>query len=93
VVNYLAAVLALAACWPVARRVGIEFAAFVAVSVLLPVANGGFISVARFTAVLFPIFLWLGAALPARGREALAALFLLGQGVVAALFFTWRPMA
>jgi len=92
VINYLAAVFALAACWPVARRVGIELAAFVAVSVLLPLVNGGFASVARFTAVLFPVFLWLGLALPARGREALAALFLLGQGVVAALFFTWRSM-
>jgi hypothetical protein len=93
VLDYLAAVFALFACWPVARRVGVDLALFVAISVLLPVANGGFMSVARFTSVLFPIFLWLGLALTARGRDALAAVFLLGQGLVAALFFTWRPPA
>jgi hypothetical protein len=46
----------------------------------------------RVTSVLFPVFLWLGAAVPARHRVAWIGLFALLQGFVAVMFFTWRPL-
>ncbi len=83
---------AIAGLWPVARRIGIGAATFVAVSVLLPFINGGLISMGRFTAVLFPLFIWLALIVPAERRALVAALFGIGQGFAGVLFFTWRWM-
>lgn len=55
-------------------------------------AAGGLLSMGRVTSVLFPVFLWLGAALPATHRHAWIGLFALLQGFVAVMFFTWRPL-
>ena len=44
------------------------------------------------TAVLFPMFLWLAQAIEPDHRYAWVAAFAIGQGLVAALFFTWRPI-
>jgi hypothetical protein len=49
-------------------------------------------AIGRYTAVLFPIFLWLAAAVPAERRPLWVCAFASGQALVAALFFTWRPM-
>ena len=46
----------------------------------------------RVTAVLFPAFLWMGGAIPARHRTAWIACFACLQGFVAVMFFTWRPL-
>jgi hypothetical protein len=45
----------------------------------------------RFTAPLFPIFLWLGAAVKEQHRPYVIAVFGAGLALVAALFFTGRP--
>jgi hypothetical protein len=50
------------------------------------------LSMGRVTSVLFPVFLWLAAAVPARHRTAWIACFALLQGFVAVMFFTWRPL-
>jgi len=42
--------------------------------------------------VLFPVFLWLGAVLPERHRNAWITVFAVLQGFVAVMFFTWRPL-
>jgi hypothetical protein len=90
---YSAAVLlALAAVWPIYRRFGIPYAALILVTVLPPLSAGGMLSMGRVTAILFPLFLWLGAAVPARHRTAWMTLFALLQGFVAVMFFTWRPI-
>ena len=88
----LAVVLALAAVWPVYRRFGLAFAAFILITILPPMSAGGLLSMGRVTSVLFPVFLWLGAALPARHRHAWIVTFALLQGFVAVMFFTWRPL-
>jgi hypothetical protein len=44
------------------------------------------------TSVLFPAFLWMGGAIPARHRTAWIAAFACLQGFVAVMFFTWRPL-
>ena len=88
----MAVLLALAAVWPVYRRFGLPFAAFILITILPPMSAGGLLSMGRVTSVLFPVFLWLGAAVPARHRVAWIALFALLQGFVAVMFFTWRPL-
>ncbi len=63
---YLLAVLfALGAVWPVYRRFGIAYAAMLVVNVLPPMAAGGLLSMGRVTSILFPAFMWMGAAVPA----------------------------
>lgn len=90
---YLVAVLlALAAIWPVYRRFGLAFAVFIPITILPPMSAGGLLSMGRVTSILFPVFLWLGAAVPARHRTAWLLAFALLQGFVAVMFFTWRPL-
>ena len=88
----LAIVLALAAVWPVYRRFGLPFAVFILITIVPPMSAGGLLSMGRVTSVLFPVFLWLGAAVPARHRVAWTCLFGVLQGFVAVMFFTWRPL-
>jgi hypothetical protein len=88
----LAVVLALAAVWPVYRRFGLPFAVLILLTILPPMSAGGLLSMGRVTAILFPVFLWMGAAVPARHRVAWIGLFALLQGFVAVMFFTWRPL-
>jgi hypothetical protein len=88
----LAVLLALVAVVPVYRRFGLPYAVFIILNVLPPMSAGGMLSMGRVTSILFPVFLWLGAAVPARHRGALIMFFALLQGFVAAMFFTWRPL-
>lgn len=87
----VAAFFALAAVWPITRRFGLAYGAFVAMAVLPPLITMGSISLGRYTAPLFPIFLWLGAAVPPERRPYWLAAFATGQALVAVLFYTWRP--
>ena len=90
---YLLAVLfVLGAVWPVYRRFGLPYAVLLLVNVLPPMAAGGLLSMGRITSVLFPAFLWLGAAIPAHHRGAWVAVFACLQGFVAVMFFTWRQI-
>ena len=87
-----AAVFGLVMIVPVWRRLGIAYAAFVALSLVPPLVMGGTTSIGRLTSTLFPIFILLGAWRSPGGRMALLVVFAILQGLVAALFFTWRPM-
>lgn len=87
-----AVLLCLAAVWPVYRRFGLPYAVLIILNLLPPMSAGGMLSMGRVTSVLFPVFLWLGAAIPARHRMAWIACFALLQGFVAVMFFTWRPV-
>ena len=88
----LAVLLCLAAVWPVYRRFGIAFAVLILITILPPLSAGGLLSMGRVTSILFPVFLWLGGAIPAQHRHAWLGLFALLQGFVAVMFFTWRPL-
>ena len=85
-----AALLALGAVWPIVRRFGLAYGVFVATAVIPPFISMGSISLGRYTAPLFPIFLWLGATVPAERRSYWLAVFAAGQALVATLFYTWR---
>jgi hypothetical protein len=90
---YLLAVLfMLGSAWPVYRRFGLPYAVLLLVNLLPPMAAGGMLSMGRVTSVLFPAFLWMAAAIPARHRAAWIATFACLQGFVAVMFFTWRPL-
>jgi hypothetical protein len=78
--------------WPVYRRIGGPWAAYVLVSVAAPVLAGGVLSMGRLTSSLFPLFLALAAILPSRAVSGWAAAFAMLQALCAALFFTWRQL-
>lgn len=87
-----AALFALASVWPTIRRFGLAYGAFTAANIVPPLLVGGMMSIGRMSSVLFPAFLWLGAILPARHTPAWIAIFCVLQGLIAVLFFTWRPV-
>jgi hypothetical protein len=91
IMNSIAALCAMAAAVPVTRHLGLAYGAFIVVNVMASLASGGYLSAGRVTATLFPVFLWLGIAVPDRHRDAWIAAFAIGQGLLAVLYFTWRP--
>lgn len=90
--NALGVVFVLAAAWPVARRLGLAYAVLILISILPPLAAGGLISAGRFSAVLFPAFIWLAGVVPRPHRAGWIATFAAIQALNAALFYTWRPL-
>jgi hypothetical protein len=62
------------------------------VFILPPLAAGGLVSAGRFSAVLFPAFIWLAAAVPPKHRPAWLASFAAFQALNAAMFYTWRQL-
>ena len=91
-INAAGVVFALALIYPVFRRLGPAWGVFVLVNLLPPLVAGGLLSMGRLTSTLFPLFLALAALLPHRAVPAWAAVFGIGQGLCAALFFTWREL-
>jgi hypothetical protein len=90
--NALGALFVIATAVPVWRRFGLPFALFILVNILPPLAAGGLLSTGRFSAVLFPAFLWLASVVPARQRPGWVGSFMAVQALNAALFYTWREM-
>jgi hypothetical protein len=91
-VNALGVVFGLALIYPVFRRLGPAWGIFVAVNLVPPLFAGGFLSMGRLSATLFPLFLALSALIAPRNVPAWAAVFAIGQGLCATLFFTWRDL-
>jgi hypothetical protein len=90
--NGCAALFMIALAVPVARALGFGAGLFLVASALAPLSVGGLPSLGRYTSVLFPAHLYLANRLSESGRTTLLVLFAMGQAVVAALFFTWRPI-
>jgi hypothetical protein len=90
--NGMGVVFVLATVWPVARRLGLAYAVFMLINILVPIADGGLLSAGRFSSVLFPAFLWLASAVPERHRAGWVATFAAGQAFNASLFYTWRQL-
>jgi hypothetical protein len=91
-INAAGVLFALTFTYPVFRKLGLAWGVFVLINLLPPLLAGGFISMGRLTSTLFPIFLALAAILPPRAVGGWAAMFGIGQGIAAALFFTWRAL-
>ena len=77
---------------PVARRLGVAYGLWIAINIFPPVAAHLFISLGRFTSVLFPLFLWLALVVPRRRVAWVAGAFAAGQAILAVGFFLWRPV-
>ena len=90
--NALGVLFVLFAAWPVYRRFGIAYAAFILVTIVPPLAAGGLMSAGRFSSVLFPAFLALAAITPPRHRITWITVFAALQALNATLFYTWRPL-
>jgi hypothetical protein len=91
-VNAVAMVFAVAAVWPVYRRFGLPYAMLIVLNVVPPVLMGGVLSMGRISSVMFPLFLWLGAAVPTHQRTMWLMAFSMLQALGAITFFTWRPL-
>jgi hypothetical protein len=90
--NSVGLIFALVMLWPIARHLGLAFALFVVINVVPPMLAGGVLSMGRLTATLFPVFIALAVVVPPRAVPPLITVFAIGQGLAAALFFTWRPL-
>lgn len=90
--NTMGLLFALLLIWPVFRRLGFAMAVLIVVNVVPPLLAGGVLSIGRLTATLFPAFLALAAITPPRFVTALITALAVGEGLAAALFFTWRPL-
>jgi hypothetical protein len=84
--------LAAASIMPVARRIGAAYAMWIAINIFPPVAAHLFISLGRFTSVLFPLFFWLALVVPRRRVAYLAGVFAACQAILAVCFYLWRPV-
>ncbi len=92
ILNMLATFLAIGVSWPIGRRFGWAWSAFVLVTVLPPLFMGGFLSMGRVTSTLFPIFIYLGWLVR---RDALTHVLVATFGLQVALaimHFTWRQV-
>jgi hypothetical protein len=90
--NSLGLIFALIMVWPVLRKAGPALALFVLINVIPPMLAGGVLSLGRLSATLFPAFIALAAITSPRVTLALITAFAIGQGLAAAIFFTWRPL-
>jgi hypothetical protein len=88
----IAVVFVLISVWPVFRRIGLPYALMILINVVPPLLLGGLLSMGRVTSVLFPAFIWLALAIPARHLTAWAVMLAMVQAICAAAFFTWRPI-
>jgi hypothetical protein len=88
----LSLIVCLATLWPVARRLGMAYGLLVLITLVPPLMAGGFLSMGRITSTVFPVFVYLGWRIPPhrQGEVAMACLAL--QGMLAAMFFSWRQV-
>lgn len=77
---------------PISNRLGLAYGAWIAVNIFPPVAAHLFMSLGRFTSVLFPFFFWLAIRIPRERLMRIAGVFAACQAVLAIWFFLWRPV-
>ncbi|HEV3057423.1 MAG TPA: mannosyltransferase family protein [Vicinamibacterales bacterium] len=90
--NIIAFGTAVLAIRPVARRFGAAYAFWIGINIFPPVAAHLFLSLGRFTSVLFPVFFWLALQIPRRRVMPTAIAFGACQMVLAGWFFLWKPV-
>jgi hypothetical protein len=90
--NIVAFAVAVAAIKPIYRRFGPPYALWVAFTIFPPVFTHLFMSLGRFTSVLFPLFFWLATIVPRQKLWRVAGCFAFIQAIFAILFFLWRPV-
>jgi hypothetical protein len=92
VLNVAGALFAIAALWPVGRRLGIAYALFIFLNIVPALTTGTLMSAGRFSSVVFPAFIWLAGATSRSQRIVCVVSFAALQAFNSALFHTWRPL-
>jgi hypothetical protein len=77
---------------PISKRVGAAYGVWIAVNIFPPVVAHLFMSLGRFTSVLFPVFFWMAIRIPRHKLIRVAGIFAACQAVLAIWFFLWRPV-
>ena len=90
--NIAAFVAAVYAIRPISKRLGLAYGAWIVVNIFPPVVAHLFMSLGRFTSVLFPLFFWLALRIPRARLLRVAGAFAACQAVLAIWFFLWRPV-
>jgi hypothetical protein len=90
-INAVPAIVALVLAIPIGRRLSWAYAVFIVTNLVPPLLLGGVMSTGRFTATLFPVFIWLGLKTRS-ATPSIALWFAMLQSLAAALFYTWRPL-
>lgn len=90
--NGLAATALLVALPGIWRRLGTGYALLVAANLVLPLSSGQLEGLGRYSAVLFPFAIWLGAVLSARTAAPVLLLCGVLYGFCCALFTTVHPL-
>jgi hypothetical protein len=95
VMLFVTLVFAVVACVGVWRRLPRAYGAWVGASLLLPltfpVTPQPLMSLPRFVAVLFPLFMWLAIVCDERrNTDLVAAVFAVGLGLFTAQYATWH---
>jgi hypothetical protein len=90
--NALALSVVITALAPLTTLLGAAYGVFVLSNIAPPLLLHGWMSMGRFSSVMFPVFAWLATRVQGRARTRLIVGFVAGQAVLAALFFTWHPV-
>ena len=90
-VNATFVIAALVLAMPITRRFGLAYGAFLLLMIAPPLFRGGFLSLGRLTSTLFPLFLYMGWRLRGTPLAVAVMAFAAFQGLLAVVFFTWRP--
>jgi len=95
---FVSLVFGVLACVGVLRRLPLAYGIWVAICLVLPLSEPvrpePLMSMPRFLAVLFPIFMWLALWCEERGATArVAAVSAIGLGLFTAQFATWHWLA
>jgi hypothetical protein len=90
--NGLAAMAALVAVPFVWRRFGAPYALFILLNLLLPLSTGHLVGLGRYTAVLFPMYLWLATLRSPLWQSGLIALFAMLYMLCQSLFVNLHPI-
>ena len=90
-VNATFVIAALALAVPITWRFGPAYGVFVLLMIAPPLFRGGFLSLGRLTSTLFPLFLYMGWRLRGTPLAVAVMAFAAFQGLLAVVFFTWRP--
>ena len=90
--NIAAFATAAASIRPVAKRLGPAYGVWIAVNIFPPVVAHLFMSLGRFTSVLFPVFFWMAIRIPRERLPRVAGGFAAAQAMLAIWFFLWRPV-
>ena len=90
--NIAAFIAAVCAIRPISKRLGLAYGVWIAVNVFPPVVAHLFMSLGRFTSVLFPFFFWMAIRIPRQRLMRVSGAFAVCQAVLAIWFFLWRPV-